>query len=558
MKIVPSMDCVFFQHPVFPQLFISSSFHRSITAPQRVGTGPIGIQGHRWLNSGCWAVKEPGIGADNLFDESPMGGNENGSLLGGLDDSSSAPFGTVNAEITAETSDFFVSDAEGDPDCPTEGYSSIEQALNMLCQGKFVIVVDDESGEVEGNLIMAASLTSTMAIAFLVKHGSGIVSVGMKAEDLERLKLPLMSPEKEDDSSAPSFTITVDVNAGTLTGVSASDRAKTVLALSYPNSKPEDFRRPGHVFPLKYRNGGVLRRAGHTEASVDLTMLAGLPPISVLSSVVDAEDGSLASMSSLRKLALDHSIPIVSITDLIRYRRKREKLVERTSVSRLPTKWGVFQAYCYRSKLDGTEHVAVVKIFLSSLQIQQGNIGHGQDVLVRVHSECLTGDIFGSARCDCGSQLELAMQLIEQAGRGVVVYLRGHEGRGIGLGHKLRAYNLQDEGHDTVEANLELGFAADTREYGIGAQLLRDVGVRTMCLMTNNPAKFTGLKGYGLAVVGRVPVLTPITEENQRYLETKRTKMGHVYGSDIQEPLYGFISPNVNKTGSTEGPHING
>ncbi|KAH7862114.1 hypothetical protein Vadar_000089 [Vaccinium darrowii] len=497
------MDCILFQHPLFPKIFISSSFHQCITAPQRV---EVGIQGHRWLNSACWAVREPGLGADNLFDESSMGGNENGFLLDGLDDSSAAPFATVEAEITTETSDFFVSDAEGDPDCPTEGFSSIERALNMLRQGKFVIVVDDESGEIEGNLIMAASLTSPMAIAFLVKHGSGIVSVGMKAEDLERLQLPLMSPENEDDSSAPSFTITVDVKADTSTGVSASDRAKTVLALSSPDSKPEDFRRPGHVFPLKYRNGGVLRRAGHTEASVDLALLAGLPPISVLSAVVDTEDGSMASLTSLRKLALEHSIPIVSITDLIRYRRKRDKLVERTSVSCLPTKWGVFQAYSYRSKLDGTEHVAVVK----------GNIGHGEDVLVRVHSECLTGDIFGSARCDCGSQLALAMQLIEQAGRGVVVYLRGHEGRGIGLGHKLRAYNLQDKGHDTVEANLELGFAADTREYGIGAQILRDVGVRTMRLMTNNPAKFTGLKGYGLAVVGRVPVLTPITEENRR------------------------------------------
>ncbi|GFS30673.1 monofunctional riboflavin biosynthesis protein RIBA 3 [Actinidia rufa] len=566
------MDCILLQHPLFPHIFISSSFRRSFAAPQSVG---IGRCRHRWVNSRWWAVRGSGIGADNLFDESPVRG---GSLLGAFDDSASAPapFGTLDAEITPETADFFVSDAEGDPDCPSEGFSSVEQALNMLRQGKFVIVVDDENGDIEGNLVMAASLTSPTTIVFMIKHGSGIVSVGMKAEDLERLELPLMSPEKEDDSSAPSFTITVDAKAGTSTGVSASDRAKTVLALSSPNSTPEDFRRPGHVFPLKYRNGGVLRRAGHTEASVDLIMLAGLPPISVISAVVDADDGSMASLPNLRKLALEHSIPIVSIADLIRYRRKREKLVERTAVSRLPTKWGLFQAYGYRSKLDGTEHVAIVKVimfqqdefdsfgmlvfhasaklFLVFLQYLQGNIGHGQDVLVRVHSECLTGDIFASARCDCGNQLALAMQIIEQAGRGVVVYLRGHEGRGIGLGHKLRAYNLQDQGHDTVDANLELGFAADAREYGIGAQILRDVGVRTMRLMTNNPAKFTGLKGYGLAVVGRVPVLTPITEENRKYLETKRTKMGHVYGSDIQEPLAGFTSPDVNNTDLLEGP----
>ncbi|ONI00377.1 hypothetical protein PRUPE_6G085600 [Prunus persica] len=384
---------------------------------------------------------------------------------------------------------------------------------------------------------MAASFTSPKDVAFLIKQGSGIVSVGMKEEDLERLKLPLMSPEtEEEDSSAPTFTITVDAKVGTSTGVSAVDRAKTVVALASHDSKPQDFRRPGHVFPLKYRNGGILRRAGHTEASVDLVVLAGLRPVSLLSAVVDAEDGSMASLPNLRKLSLDHSIPIVSITDLIRYRRKREKLVERKAVSRLPTKWGLFQAYCYNSKLDGTEHVAVVK----------GSIGNGEDVLVRVHSECLTGDIFRSARCDCGNQLDLAMQLIEQAGRGVVVYLRGHEGRGIGLGHKLQAYNLQDQGHDTVQANIELGLSVDSREYGIGAQILRDIGVRTMRLMTNNPAKFTGLKGYGLAVVGRVPVLTPITEENKTYLETKRTKMGHVYGSDIQGLSSGFIDPNVN------------
>ncbi|KAL6953630.1 Monofunctional riboflavin biosynthesis protein RIBA 3, chloroplastic [Sarracenia purpurea var. burkii] len=530
---------VLFQHPQFPLFFITSSFHRSFAALQSAGTRPCT---HRWQNSSCSAVRGDGIGTDNVFDERSERGNENGSFLGALNDSSSASFGTLAAEITPETTDFFVSDAEGDPDCPSEGFSSIEQALNVLRRGEFVIVVDDESG-IEGNLIMAASLTNPTAMAFMVKHGSGIVSVGMRAVDLERLQLPLMSPEKEDDSSAPSFTITVDAKAGTSTGVSASDRAKTVLALSSPNSTPQDFRKPGHVFPLKYRNGGVLRRASHTEASVDLVMLAGLQPISVLSAVVDPDDGSIASLPDLRKLALECSIPIVLISDLIRYRRKREKLVERTAVSHLPSKWGMFQAICYRSKLDGTEHVAVVK----------GNIGHGQDILVRVHSECLTGDIFGSARCDCGNQLALAMQLIEQDGRGVVVYLRGHEGRGIGLGHKLQAYNLQDQGHDTVEANLELGFAADAREYGIAAQILRDIGVWTMRLMTNNPAKYTGLKGYGLAVVGRVPVLTPITEENRKYLETKRTKMGHVYGSDIREPLSGFINPNVNIKDSIEG-----
>lgn len=458
-----------------------------------------------------------------------------------MEESTSTPFKTVDAEITPETIDFFVSDAEGDPDCPSRGFSSIQQALNSLRQGKFVIVVDDESGDVEGNLVMAASLTSQAAVAFMIKHGSGIVSVGMKAEDLERLHLPLMSPEKEDDSSAPSFTITVDIKSGTTTGVSASDRAKTVFALSSPDSKPEDFKRPGHVFPLKYRNGGVLRRAGHTEASVDLVILAGLRPVSVLSAVLNSDDGSMSSLTSLRMLALENDIPIVSVTDLIRYRRKRERLVERTAVSRLPSKWGLFQAYSYRSKLNGTEHIAIVK----------GEVGNGQDILVRVHSECLTGDIFGSERCDCGKQLELALKLIEKDGRGVVVYLRGHEGRGIGLGHKLQAYNLQDEGHDTVEANLELGFAADAREYGIGAQILRDIGVQTMRLMTNNPAKFTGLKGYGLAVVGRIPVLTPITEENRRYLDTKRKKMGHVYRPDIQEPLTSTDIPEEPRRGNT-------
>ncbi|KAF7805505.1 monofunctional riboflavin biosynthesis protein RIBA 3, chloroplastic [Senna tora] len=525
----------------------SASFSRSLISHVITSTRYIVSSSlNRYSNFGVCGIGVCRVGVGNLFDDSNLNKSENGSVLGGIDESGSPPFGTLDAEITPHTIDFFVSDAEGDPDCPSKGYSSIEHALNALRQAKFVIVVDDENGEIEGNLVMAASFTSPKHVAFMIKHGSGIVSVGMKEEDLQTLKLPLMSPETEmEDSSAPTFTITVDAKFGTSTGVSAADRAKTVVALSCVDSKPEDFRRPGHVFPLKYRNGGVLRRAGHTEASVDLVALAGLRPVSVLSTLVDQNDGSMASLPTLRNLALEHNIPIVSITDLIRYRRKREKLVERTSMSRLPTKWGLFQAYCYYSKMDGTEHVAIVK----------GEIGDGEDVLVRVHSECLTGDIFGSARCDCGNQLEMAMKLIEEAGRGVVVYLRGHEGRGIGLGHKLKAYNLQDQGHDTVQANLELGLAVDAREYGIGAQILRDIGVRTMRLMTNNPAKFVGLRGYGLAVIGRVPVLTPITEENKRYLETKRTKMGHVYGSDIQAPLAGFTNPIVN---NQDLPHNQG
>ncbi|CAH2069395.1 unnamed protein product [Thlaspi arvense] len=383
-------------------------------------------------NGSCWKIKATENSDRNVFDESPLRGTD-GSLF------DPASFETADSEITPETVDFFVSDAEGDPDCPTQGYSSIEFALQALRQGKFVIVVDDENGDVEGNLIMAATLTTPKDVAFLIKNGSGIVSVGMKKGDLERLNLTLMSPEMEDeDSSAPTFTITVDAKSGTSTGVSASDRAMTVLTLSSLEAKPDDFRRPGHVFPLKYRDGGVLRRAGHTEASVDLMMLAGLRPVSVLSAILDQEDGSMASLSYMKKLASEHDIAIVSLTDLIRYRRKREKLVERITVSRLPTRWGLFEAYCYRSKLDGTENIALVK----------GSIGDGQDIL-----------------------------------------------------------------------------------------MLRDIGVRTMKLMTNNPAKFTGLKGYGLAVVGRVPVVTPITKENRRYMETKRKKMGHVYISDIDQPL---------------------
>ncbi|KAE9450025.1 hypothetical protein C3L33_18080, partial [Rhododendron williamsianum] len=431
-------------------------------------------------------------------------------------------FATLSAEIIPTSMGFHSDDDEFDLDRPTEGFSSIPEAIEDIRQGKFVIVVDDEDRENEGDLIMAASLVTPEAMAFIVKHGTGIVCVSMKGEDLERLQLPLMVSQKENDEKlCTAFTVSVDAKYGTTTGVSARDRATTILALASRESKPEDFNRPGHIFPLKYREGGVLKRAGHTEASVDLAVLGGLEPVAVLCEIVD-DDGSMARLPKLRQFAQAENLKIISIADLIRYRRKRDKLVEKAADAPIPTMWGPFKSYCYRSLLDGIEHIAMVK----------GEIGDGRDILVRVHSECLTGDVFGSARCDCGNQLALAMQQIEAAGTGVLVYLRGHEGRGIGLGHKLRAYNLQDDGRDTVEANEELGLPVDSREYGIGAQILRDIGVRTMKLMTNNPAKYVGLKGYGLAIAGRVPLVTPITRDNRRYLETKREKMGHIYGLD--------------------------
>ncbi|KAL7199802.1 hypothetical protein ACSBR2_021993 [Camellia fascicularis] len=441
----------------------------------------------------------------------------------------SIAFGTLGAETTPATFGFPVDNDEFDLDYPTKAFSSIPEAIEDIRQGKMVVVVDDEDRENEGDLIMAASMVTPEAMAFFVKHGTGIVCVSMKGEDLERLELPLMVARKDNEEKlCTAFTVSVDAKEGTTTGVSAHDRATTILALASKDSKPEDFNRPGHIFPLKYREGGVLKRAGHTEASVDLAMLAGLDPVAVLCEIVD-DDGSMARLPMLQQFVQSHNLKIISIADLIRYRRKRDKLVERSSAARIPTMWGPFTAYCYRSVLDGIEHIAMVK----------GDIGDGQDILVRVHSECLTGDIFGSARCDCGNQLALAMQQIEAAGKGVLVYLRGHEGRGIGLGHKLRAYNLQDDGRDTVEANEELGLPVDSREYGIGAQILRNLGVRTMKLMTNNPAKYIGLKGYGLAVAGRVPLLTPITTDNKRYLETKRAKMGHVYGVEFSDLISG-------------------
>ncbi|KAI6678449.1 hypothetical protein NL676_039245 [Syzygium grande] len=407
-------------------------------------------------------------------------------------------FGALAADTAPISTSFPVEDDEFDLDRPTAGFASIPEAIEDIRQGKIVVVVDDEDRENEGDLILAAEMATPEAMAFI--------------EDLDRLQLPLMVNDRENEEKLKTaYTVTVDAKHGTTTGVSARDRATTVLALASRDSKPGDFNRPGHIFPLRYREGGVLKRAGHTEASVDLAMLAGVEPVAVLCEVVD-DDGSMARLPKLREFAQRENLKIVSIADLIRYRRKRDKLVERAAAARLPTMWGPFTAHCYRSILDGNEHIAMVK----------GDIGDGQDVLVR----------------------------IEAAGRGVLVYLRGHEGRGIGLGHKLRAYNLQDDGRDTVEANVELGLPVDSREYGIGAQMLRDLGVRTMKLMTNNPSKYVGLKGYGLTVSGRVPLVTPITKENKRYLETKRSKMGHIYGAEVNGRFSNLISKNGKSSGT--------
>jgi 3,4-dihydroxy 2-butanone 4-phosphate synthase/GTP cyclohydrolase II len=319
------------------------------------------------------------------------------------------------------------------------------------------------------------------------------------------------------ESQRTAFTVSVDARHGTTTGISAADRATTVRALIHPETRADDIVRPGHIFPLRYRDGGVLKRAGHTEAAVDLARLAGLQPAGVLAEVVN-DDGTMARMPQLEAFAAEHGLQLITIADLIRYRRHREKLVRRVSEARIPTRYGDFTAYVFESLLDGVEHMAFVR----------GEVSGEPNVLVRVHSECLTGDVFGSIRCDCGVQLDRALAQIAEAGQGVVVYLRGHEGRGIGLGHKLRAYTLQDQGRDTVEANEELGFPADSREYGIGSQILVDLGITTMRLMTNNPAKYGGLEGFGLEIVERVPVSVTPNAENIAYLRTKQEKLGHL------------------------------
>ena len=395
-------------------------------------------------------------------------------------------------------------------------FAPIEEIVAAIGRGEMVVIVDDEDRENEGDLIMAAQFATPEKIAFIVRHTSGVVVAPLTGERCDDLRLPLMV-EHNTESHRTAFTVSVDLIEGTTTGISASDRAATLCALADPDVAFSAFARPGHIFPLRAREGGVLKRAGHTEAAVDLARMAGLHPAGIICEIVN-EDGSMSRLPQLIEFCKEHGLLLSSIAELIRYRRTHEKLVSRIGQAQVPTEWGAFTCTAFRSHLDDTEHLA----------FSLGDVSDGQPVLTRVHSECLTGDVFSSRRCDCGPQLHTAMQIIAQEGRGVVVYLRGHEGRGIGIGHKIRAYSLQDGGLDTVDANTELGLPIDSREYGIGAQILNDHGVKQLRLMTNNPAKYGGIAGYGLEVVERVALRAHTTPENIDYLKTKRDRMGHL------------------------------
>ena len=400
---------------------------------------------------------------------------------------------------------------------PSAGLDTIERAIADIAAGKAVVVVDDEDRENEGDLIFAAELVTPELVAFMVRYTSGYICVPLTDADCDRLDLPPMFHTNQDKRGT-AYTVTVDAREGVSTGISATDRARTISLLAAADSAPVDFTRPGHVVPLRAKEGGVLRRTGHTEAAIDLARLAGLRPAGVLCELVSQKDeGDMARLDECKAFAAEHGLAIVSIADLVAYRRRNETQVKRVAEARIPTEFGEFRAVGYDSLLDGIEHIALVR----------GEIGDGENVLVRVHSECLTGDVFGSRRCDCGPQLSAALAAVAEEGRGVVLYVRGHEGRGIGLMHKLQAYQLQDGGSDTVDANLELGLPADARDYGTGAQILVDLGIHTMRLLSNNPTKRAGLEGYGLEIVGRVPLPTLATPENLRYLTTKRDRMGH-------------------------------
>ena len=394
-------------------------------------------------------------------------------------------------------------------------FASIEAAVEQLRQGRFVIVVDDEDRENEGDLVVAAEKVTPEAINFMAREGRGLICLALTEERCDRLELPMMVDENTSNFGT-AFTVSIEARGRVTTGISAADRAATVRAAIDPDTRPQDLARPGHMFPLRAAAGGVLKRAGQTEASVDLARIAGLDPSAVLCEIMN-EDGTMARVADLTRFAGKHGLLMITVADLIRHRMKTERLVQRIAAPHLPTRFGEFRLLAYRSDVTHEEHIALV----------HGEIREEEPVLVRVHSQCLTGDVFGSARCDCGEQLILAMEKIVEAGKGVFLYLL-QEGRGIGLVNKLKAYELQDEGHDTVSANEKLGFPPDIRNYGVGSQILRDIGVRKMRLMTNNPSKYVAIGGYGLEIVERVPLEVHPTDRTRKYLEAKKNKMGHL------------------------------
>jgi len=396
---------------------------------------------------------------------------------------------------------------------------SLEEGLEELKAGRFLIVVDDENRENEGDLVMAAEMVTPEAVNFVVTHARGLLCMPIIGERLDELQMPLMISANGSEKNQTAFTVSVDYNVNTTTGISAGDRAATILAMLDPAAKPEEFTRPGHLFPLRYHPGGVLARAGHTEAAVDLCEMVGLYPAGIVCEIM-AEDGSMSRLPELERFADEHGLKILSIAQIIAQRRRTERLIERVAEARLPTRYGPFQAIAYKSHVDTGEHIALTI----------GEWTEDEPVLVRIHSECLTGDVFGSMRCDCGEQIDLALQQISQEGNGIFLYMR-QEGRGIGLHNKIKAYSLQDQGLDTVEANETLGFEPDLRHYGVGAQILRDLGVRKLNLLTNNPKKVVGLSGFDLEIVDRIPVEAEVTDENRTYMKTKKARMGHILGN---------------------------